>query len=117
MRDLKVKSIAVARKKGISCQAVGDTISWFDGAAVSMRQNNGVGGVIKISEQCCFKWILTCGLGTNTRAKLLGAWALLTLDYRLSIHDIHVQGDSKIIIDWLQDIGRLLVVSLDCWKD
>jgi ribonuclease HI len=80
-------------------------------------RTSGVGGVIKISEQCCFKWILNCGPGTNTRAELLGAWALLTLASRLSIQAIHVQGDSKIIIDWLRDKGRLQVVSLDCWKD
>jgi ribonuclease HI len=36
---------------------------------------------------------------------------------RLSISDIHIMGDSKIIIDWLNDIGSLQVISIDCWKD
>jgi hypothetical protein len=39
MRDLKVKSIVVARRKGLSYQAVGGTVGWFDGAAVSSGQN------------------------------------------------------------------------------
>jgi ribonuclease HI len=55
--------------------------------------------------------------GTNTRAELLGAWALLTLANRLSLQSIHIMGDSKIIIDWLRGKGRLQVISLDCWKD
>jgi ribonuclease HI len=95
---------------------MGGTTGWFDGAATSSGQNSGAGGIIKFNDQCCYKWLLNCGQGTNTREELLGAWALLTLASRLSIPTIHVQGDSKVIIDWLRDKGRLQVVSLDCWK-
>jgi hypothetical protein len=92
-------------------------IGWFDGAAISTGTNSGVGGVIKVSEHCRYKWLLNCGPGTNTRAELLGAWALLTLASRLSIQSLHVMGDSKIIIEWLRGKGRLQVITLDCWKD
>jgi hypothetical protein len=64
MRDHKVKPITVVRRKGLSCQAVGGSVGWFDGAAASSGHNNGAGGVIKINEQCCFKWFLNCGSGT-----------------------------------------------------
>jgi ribonuclease HI len=47
----------------------------------------------------------------------LGAWVVLTLAHKLSITDIHIIGDSKIIIDWLNNIGSLQVITIDCWKD
>jgi hypothetical protein len=47
----------------------------------------------------------------------MGAWVVLTLAQRLSITDIHVIGDSKIIIDWLNNIGSLQVITIECWKD
>jgi ribonuclease HI len=81
------------------------------------RLNNRAGGVIRISEQCRYKWLLNCGPGTNARAELLGSWAMLTLASRLSLQSIHILGDSKIIIDWLHRKGRLQVISLNCWKD
>jgi len=69
------------------------------------------------SEHRCYTWFFNGGPGTNTKAKLLGAWALLLLASRLSIMEIHIQGDSKIIIDWLKGKGRLQVAALECWKD
>jgi ribonuclease HI len=47
----------------------------------------------------------------------MGAWATLTLASRLSVSDIHVLGDSKIVIDWLNRKGTLHVATLDGWKD
>jgi ribonuclease HI len=47
----------------------------------------------------------------------LGVWASLTLAHRLSITDFHVIGDSKIVIDWLNEKGSLQAISIDCWKD
>jgi len=77
---------------------------------------SSLASIIKLDGQCSYKWLINCGQGTNTRAKLLGAWALLTLASWLSIQSIQVQGDSKVIIDWLKGKGRLQVVILDCWK-
>ena len=90
---------------------------WFDGAAVKNGTNSGAGGVIWINENIIYKWYLNCGSGTNNRAELLGAWALLVLVIRLDIKDFFVQGDSKIIIEWLSGKGHLDVFSLECWKD
>ena len=47
----------------------------------------------------------------------MGAWATLTLTSRLSVSDIDVLGDSKIVIDWLNQKGALQVVSLERSKD
>jgi ribonuclease HI len=87
--------------------AVGGVVGWFDGDAHSSGHNCGAGGIIRINEHRSYKWFFNCGPGTNTKAELLGAWALLTLASRLSIMEIHVQGDSKIIIEWLKGKGRL----------
>jgi ribonuclease HI len=105
------------RRLGKTQAGMDGVVGWFDGATASSGSNNGAGGVIKISEQCSYKWLLNCGLGSNTRAKLLGSWATLTLASRLSLPSIHILGDSKIIIEWLRGKGRLQVISLDCWKD
>jgi ribonuclease HI len=55
--------------------------------------------------------------GTNTRAELLGAWVSLFLAQRLNLEVIQVIGDSKIIINWLKDRGKLQVASLMGWMD
>ena len=39
--------------------------------------------------------------------ELVGVWASLILATRLSISDLHVLGDSKIVIDWLNGKGAL----------
>jgi ribonuclease HI len=73
--------------------------------------------LIRISENSVYKWTFNCGIGTNTRAELLGAWATHILVVRLNIEVIQVIGDSKIIIDWLKDRGKLQVASLMGWMD
>jgi ribonuclease HI len=92
-------------------------IGWFDGATQRNGEQSGAGGVIKLNDHIEYRWTLNCGGGTNTRVELMGAWVVLTLAQRLSITDIHVIGDSKIIIDWLNNIGSLQVITIECWKD
>jgi hypothetical protein len=36
---------------------------------------------------------------------------------RLDLDHIKVLGDSRIIIDWLNNKGKLQVLALDCWKE
>jgi hypothetical protein len=74
---------------------------WFDGAAQENGILSGAGGIIKISGNTIYRWTFNCGMGTNTRAELLGVWASLSLAHRLDIDHLHVLGDSKIVIDWL----------------
>jgi ribonuclease HI len=61
--------------------------------------------------------LFNCGEGTNTRAELLGVWATLILASRLDLTHIKVLGDSRIVIDWLNNKGKLQVIALDCWKE
>jgi ribonuclease HI len=77
----------------------------------------GVGGVLNIDEHTKFRWTLNCGRGTNSRAELMGAWATLTLATRLYVYDLYVLGDSKIIIDWLNRKGSIMVENLYGWKE
>jgi len=91
--------------------------AWFDGAAQQNGNLCGAGGVIKIVDMSKYKWTLNCVRGTNTRAELMGAWATLILALRLSILDLHVLWDSKIVINWLNGKGTIMVANLDGWKD
>jgi len=89
---------------------------WFDGATTTFGNCSGAGGILKITDHKIFKWTINCGPGTNTRAELLGAWALLTLASRFAISELLVKGDLNIVIDWLQGKGSLQVLTLECWK-
>jgi len=60
---------------------------------------SGTGGIIKIGENTSYRWTFNCGLGSNTRAEILGAWATLTLAYRLDLAQLQVLGDSNTVID------------------
>jgi len=92
-------------------------LGWFDGATQRNGKKSGTGGIIKINDHTVYKWTLNHGRGTNTKVELTGVWASLTFAHRLSIIDFHVIGDSKIVIDWLNEKGTLRSVSIDCWKD
>jgi hypothetical protein len=48
---------------------------------------------------------------------LLRAWAILFLARHLNLDVIQVIGDSKIIIEWLKDKGKLQITSLMGWMD
>jgi hypothetical protein len=39
------------------------------------------------------------------------------LAHRLAILDILILGDSKVIIEWLNNAGSLQVCSIKCWKE
>jgi ribonuclease HI len=93
------------------------SIAWFDGAAQQKEEKCGAGGKIVINNSISYSWTLNCGKGTNTKAELLGAWASLTLASRLSIPDLLLLGDSRIVIDWLNKRGAIQAVALERWKE
>lgn len=64
-----------------------------------------------------FIWKLNCGNGSNTRAEQMGTWASLYMVHRLGIDDIHLLGDSKIVIGGLNKKTTLQVVPLERWKE
>lgn len=78
-------------------------MGWFDGATQSNGTQSGAKGLIKITKKSFYKWTFNCGPGTNTREKLLGAWATLHLASRLNIEVLQILGDSRTIIEWLNE--------------
>jgi ribonuclease HI len=92
------------------------TLAWFDGATQLDGISCGAGGVIKTPDLTVIRWIYNCGRGTNTRAELMGAWATLMLADHLSLHRLQVMGDSRVVIDWLSNRGRLQVCAIEGWK-
>jgi ribonuclease HI len=91
-------------------------VACFDGATQANGLCSGVGGIIKLSATTIYKWYLNCGVGTNTKAELMGVWATLFIANYLSIHKLQILGDSKVIIDWLNNKSDLRVSSIEGWK-
>jgi ribonuclease HI len=96
---------------------LGWNIAWFDGTSQNVGLHCGAGGLIKRLDHTKITWTFNCGAGSNTKAELLGVWATLLLATRHNILELQVMGDSKIIIDWLNNKGKLQVIALECWKD
>ena len=46
----------------------------------------------------------------------MGLWVTLTLATQWSIEKLQVLGDSKVIIDWINQKGRLHEVNIEGWK-
>jgi len=70
-----------------------------------------------INSHTSYLWTFNCRKGSNTREELFGAWASVTLALRLSISDMMLLGDSKIVIDWLNKRVSLQVIALESWKE
>jgi len=92
-------------------------ICWFDGVAQKNGTLSGAGVIIKTRENTFYKWTFNCGMGTNTKAKLLGVWATLSLAHRLDIDQLQLLGDSKIVVDWLNHKCNIYVTSLLGWME
>jgi ribonuclease HI len=94
----------------------GFTVACFDGAASSNGLRCGAGGIFRFHPSRITKWFINCGAGTNTKAELLGLWATLTLASFWSIKYLHVLGDSRVIIDWVNHKCNLSTVNIEGWK-
>jgi len=96
----------------IQCEE-GSAIAFFDGAGRSDRSSCGVGGVIKTTDKLVYMWFFNCDGGTNSKTELLRIWATLTLANYLDIHRLQAFGDSKVIIEWLNDRGKLDICAIE----
>ena len=72
--------------------------------------------IIKIFASTVYKWYLNCGEGTNMKVELLGVWETLYIANYLSISKLQVLGDSKVILNLLNNKGNICVSSLEGWK-
>ena len=95
----------------------GIVIAWFDGAAQQGGNLCGAGGKILLNFHSIIHWTLNCGQGTNTKEELMEAWASLISAQRLDINEMWLLGDSKVIIDWLNEKADLQAATLECWKE
>jgi ribonuclease HI len=94
----------------------GYTVACFDGAAQSSGLCCGAGGTFKTHPERTTKWFINCGVGTNTKAELMGLWASLTLASFWSLNHLHVLGDSRVIIDWINRKCNLQSIHVEGWK-
>ena len=70
-------------------------MGFFDGAAP--RGHCGAGLVIKIDNHRMIKGWLKAGLGTDTRAEVIGFWSLPTCAKFWGLNYLQVLGDSKFV--------------------
>jgi ribonuclease HI len=83
------------------------TLAWFDGADQLDGTSCEAGGLLKTPDLSVIRWVFNCGRGTITRAELMGVCATLMLASHMSLHHLQILGDSKVVIDWLSNRGRL----------
>jgi ribonuclease HI len=50
------------------------------------------------------------------KSELLGVWATLTIAKLLDLQYIQVLGDSKVVIEWLDQKGKLQAINIEGWK-
>jgi ribonuclease HI len=95
--------------------AEGSTLICFDGAAHSNGLCCGAGGTFKSHPSRITNWFLNCGVGSNTKAELMGLWVSLTLASWWSLNHLLVLGDSRIVIDWINHICTLHSIHIEGW--
>jgi len=91
-------------------------VAFFDGASEAGGLRCGVGGTLKCIEALDYRWYISCGVGTNTKVELMGAWASLLIASLLNIHRLQVMGDSIVTIDWINKKGNLQAINIEGWK-
>jgi len=79
--------------------------NFFNGAA--QRNTWGCGIWIALSKELEYKVHWNEGSGTNTRAEAMSLWGLIWFTHFLNIPDIHIFGDSKIIIDHVNGCEKI----------
>jgi ribonuclease HI len=97
-------------------QTEGYTLACFDRTSLSTGECCATSGFFKNHASRITKWYINCGAGTNTKAKLMGLWATVTLATIWAIEKIQIPGDSKVIIDWINQKGQLHAVNIESWK-
>jgi ribonuclease HI len=95
----------------------GYTLVCFDGAAASSGLNCGAGGLFKTHSKRITSWFLNCGKGTNSKAELLGLWASLVLTSIWSLDHLRILGDSRLVIEWINNKCILHAVHIESWMD
>ena len=78
---------------------------YFDGASTSTAAS--IGFCLYFNENHRLDFALGVGHGSNTKAELLGLWALLHSSQMMGIPLARIYGDSQVIINWAKGITAL----------
>ena len=92
---------------------VSSTMGYFYGVATFGR--GGAGIILYISKTHFFHSKFGCGRSTNTIEELLALWGLLFLASTMGLPKLMLFGDSRIIIDWINNMANLQVLELEDW--
>ena len=75
----------------------------------------GIGFSLHLNESHSFEFAVGVGLCTNTKAELVGLWALLLTTQMMGIPTLKVFGDSSVIINWEKGNATLSPPDLHYW--
>jgi ribonuclease HI len=116
LHTLVEKQVSLLLRSNILMLPLEYPLASFDGASKSDGTCSGAGGILQKSARMAYKWYFNCGIGSNTKVELIGAWTTLYIANILSLNKLQILGDSKVIIDWINLKGELCVSSLEGWK-
>ena len=68
-----------------------------------------------LNETHSFEFAMGMGRCTNTKAELVGLWALLLITQMMGIPTLRVFGDSSVIINWAKGTATLSPPELHYW--
>ena len=72
---------------------------YFDGACVDGQM--GCGAWIKLSQRERIHIHWNAGTGSNNKAELVALWGGLRLAVLLQLQEVHIYGDSQVVIGWV----------------
>ena len=85
---------------------------FFYGASA---KSGGIGFSLHLNETHSFEFVVGVGQCTNTKAELVGLWALLLTTHMMGIPSLQVFGDSLVIINWAKGKSSLSPPELHYW--
>ena len=86
---------------------------YLDGA--STKNIGGFGICILLNESHSFEFALGAETCANTKAELIGLWALLHIAQLMGIPSLNILGDSSVIINWAKGTDNLSQPNLSHW--
>jgi hypothetical protein len=85
---------------------------FFDGASQDNGEHCGGGGVLHLSPTHFYKLKWGLGQGSNNYAELMALKLLLTFAGEKGISNLHIFGDSMVVINWLRKTQKCHNINL-----
>lgn len=99
----------------IRAHEIGIPAIYFDGASANGLTSCGVW--IKISDKERYHIYWNRGPGSNNKAEIMALWGGLLAATDLQLQDIHIYGDSQLIIGWITNSFHIYSPPLIGWID